>query len=406
MKTKDFDSIESALAALKAGEMIIVVDDDNRENEGDLIIPAEKITPEKVNFMAQFGRGMICAPLTETHAKKLQLPLQVSHNTSAHGTAFTITIDAKENISTGISASDRAHTLKLLATSLEAEDFVRPGHIFPLIAKDGGVLSRDGHTEAAVDLSRLSGHAPVGVICEIMNPDGSMSRLPELIELKKQHNLKLISIADLKTYRLTHEDLISEHEVIPFEHRYGEFNLHIFRSEILKQEHIALVKGDPKQWRQEPVIRLHSECLTGDVFGSVRCDCGAQLDRAMKMIETHGSGALLYLKQEGRGIGLFNKIKAYKLQDTGLDTVEANLKLGHQADARDYSLAAMMLKRLGITTGKILTNNPSKISSLTKLGLKNFTMENMPLDAHAKNRNYLMAKKDKLGHQFNEPFIH
>jgi 3,4-dihydroxy 2-butanone 4-phosphate synthase/GTP cyclohydrolase II len=401
MKTK-FDSIESAILDIKQGKMIIVVDDDDRENEGDLIMAAEKATPEQINFMAKFGRGMICAPLSEEKAHQLDLPLQVSKNNSAHGTAFTVTIDANSNISTGISAADRAHTLNLLSSSSKASDFVKPGHIFPLIAKNGGVLVRQGHTEAAVDLCSLSDLTPVGVICEIMNDDGTMSRLDELVEFKNKHQLKLISITDLRKYRLQHENLISERVSIPFSHKYGEFKLTVYKSAILNQEIIALIKENQKPHDELPLVRLHSECFTGDIFGSYRCDCGDQLDQSMKLIEEHGHGVLLYLRQEGRGIGLFNKIKSYALQDQGMDTVEANIHLGFKPDLREYSMASMILKELGLTEFKLLTNNPHKLSALKELGLGKISLHPIPLHQHMKNYSYLLTKKLKLGHLLDD----
>jgi 3,4-dihydroxy 2-butanone 4-phosphate synthase/GTP cyclohydrolase II len=323
----------------------------------------------------------------------------VETNTASLGTAFTVTIDAKEKISTGISASDRSHTIKLMTDKdTVAGDFVRPGHIFPLIAKDGGVIERPGHTEASVDLSRLAGFSPVGVICEIMNPDGSMARFPELCELADKHNIKMISIADLIEYRKNTENLISTVESIPFPTKFGEFQMYIFRSEILKQEHVAIVKGDLETLKKDsPLVRIHSECFTGDIFGSYRCDCGDQLASSMKMIEEKGSGAIVYLRQEGRGIGLFNKVKAYQLQDQGMDTADANLHLGFPVDSRDYTMAAQILRYFNLSSIKMLTNNPKKIEALAKLGI---TSERVPLEINAnqKNAQYLLTKKVKMGH--------
>lgn len=402
MKTNNLrplDTIESALNELRSGRMIIVVDDEDRENEGDFVMAADMITPEAVNFMATIGRGLICTPLSTELAKKFDLKLQVETNTASLGTAFTVTIDAKEKISTGISASDRSHTIKLMTDKeTTAGDFVRPGHIFPLIAKDGGVLERPGHTEASVDLSRLSGFSAVGVICEIMNPDGSMARFPELCELADKHNIKMISIADLIEYRKNTENLISTVESIPFPTKSGDFQMYIFRSEILKQEHVAIVKGDLETLKKEsPLVRLHSECFTGDIFGSYRCDCGDQLATSMKMIEEKGSGAIVYLRQEGRGIGLFNKVKAYQLQDKGMDTADANLHLGFPVDSRDYTMAAQILRYFNLSSIKMLTNNPKKIEALAKLGI---TSERVPLEINAnqKNAQYLLTKKVKMGH--------
>lgn len=403
MKTNDMrplDTIESALEDLKNGKMIIVVDDEDRENEGDFIMAADMITPEAVNFMATFGRGLICTPVSKEIATKLNLPLQVEQNTASLGTAFTVTIDAREKISTGISASDRSHTIKLMTeSSTVPEDFVRPGHIFPLIAKDGGVLERPGHTEAAVDLARIAGFSPVGVICEIMNPDGSMARLPELCELADKHNLKIISIADLIEYRKRTENLISTVESIPLPTKYGEFSMFIFRSDILKQEHIAVVKGTTEALKKGPtLLRVHSECFTGDIFGSYRCDCGDQLSEALRIIEEKGSGLIIYLRQEGRGIGLFNKIKAYQLQDKGMDTAEANLHLGFPVDMRDYTMASQILRYFEIEDVKVLTNNPLKLASLKKLGMKTVDREPLEINANQKNAQYLLTKKVKLGH--------
>lgn len=403
MKTKELrplDSIESALSDLRAGKMIIVVDDEDRENEGDFVMAADMVTPESINFMATIGRGLICTPLSTELAKKFDLPLQVQTNTASLGTAFTVTIDAKEKISTGISSSDRSYTIKLLSeSSTIASDFARPGHIFPLIAKDGGVLERPGHTEASVDLSRLSGFAPVGVICEIMNPDGTMSRFQELCDLADKHHLKMISIADLIEYRRSHENLISTVETIPFPTKFGEFQMYIFRSEVLKQEHVAIVKGEVSLLKKTaPLVRVHSECFTGDIFGSYRCDCGDQLNSSMKLIDQAGSGMIVYLRQEGRGIGLFNKVKAYQLQDQGMDTAEANIHLGFPVDSRDYTMAAQILRYFEVDKMKLLTNNPQKIEGLKKLGFNNLERAPLEMDANHKNAQYLFTKKVKLGH--------
>lgn len=396
------NTIEEAIIDLKNGKMIIVVDDENRENEGDFVMSAELATPETINFMATHGRGMICAPIDADLAHKLELPLQVQSNTSAHGTAFTVTIDATENISTGISSQDRSHTLKLMANpQTTARDFVRPGHIFPLISRKGGVLEREGHTEAAVDLCKISGLAPVGVICEIMKPDGTMARLDELMKMSREYNLKIISIEDLIKYRKTHDDLITQVESIPFKNKIGEFTLSVFRSEILDEEMMVLIKGSIAL-DNNPLIRLHSECLTGDVFHSNRCDCGDQLNRSMKMIEDAGCGIILYQRQEGRGIGLLNKIRAYELQDQGLDTVEANLKLGFKSDARDYTLASQVLKRLEISKGRLLSNNPFKLEALRDLGLTKLTLEPLTVDLHEQNSRYLFTKMKKFGHKIDQ----
>ncbi|MFL5783148.1 MAG: bifunctional 3,4-dihydroxy-2-butanone-4-phosphate synthase/GTP cyclohydrolase II [Bacteriovoracaceae bacterium] len=405
MKTnlRPLDSIESALADLRAGKMIIVVDDEDRENEGDFVMAADMVTPEAINFMATVGRGLICTPVSTAVAKKLDLPLQVQTNTASLGTAFTVTIDAREKISTGISASDRSHSIKLMTEpTTVAQDFVRPGHIFPLIAKDGGVLERPGHTEASVDLSKLAGFSSVGVICEIMNPDGTMARLPELLDLATKHDLKVVSIADLIQYRRINESLISHVEAVPLPTKNGEFQMYIFRSEILKQEHVALVKGD---LTKNPLVRVHSECFTGDIFGSFRCDCGDQLDRSLKLIEEEGNGMVIYLRQEGRGIGLFNKVKAYQLQDKGMDTAEANLHLGFPVDLRDYTMAAQILNYFTVKGLRLMTNNPQKIDGLTKLNIKNITRFPLEMDAHHKNAQYLFTKKVKLGHLLSQNFL-
>ena len=409
MKTeiRPLDSIESALSDLKLGKMIIVVDDLDRENEGDFIMAAEVVTPEAINFMITQGRGLVCAPISQELAKKFDLPLQVTTNTDSMGTAFTVTIDAKEKVSTGISASDRAHTLKILTQAeTTATDFSRPGHIFPLIAKDGGVLERQGHTEAAVDLSKMAGFAPVGVICEIMNEDGSMARLPDLQALAFKHDMKVISIADLISFRKQTEELITSVESIPFPTKNGDFQMYIFHSEILKQEHVAIIKGEPNLLKNpRTLIRVHSECFTGDIFGSYRCDCGDQLAASMKAIEEAGSGAIIYLRQEGRGIGLFNKVRAYQLQDQGMDTVEANLHLGFAVDNRDYTMAAQILKYFEVDQMKLLTNNPQKIEGLTKLGFKQIERSPLEIDANSKNGPYLFTKKTKMGHLLKQTLL-
>lgn len=409
MKTKTLrplDSIEAALEDLRLGKMIIAVDDEDRENEGDFIMAADMITPEAINFMATIGRGLICTPVSPEVAERLDLHMQVQTNTASLGTAFTVTIDAKEKISTGISSADRSHTIKLMTekTSL-GSDFGRPGHIFPLIAKKGGVLVRNGHTEAAVDLSVMAGFSPLGVICEIMNPDGTMARLPELMELATTHDLKVISIADLIDYRKAQEALITTVESIPFPTKHGDFQMFIFQSETLKEEHVAIVKGRAEDFKTgTPLIRLHSECLTGDVFGSRRCDCGEQLQESLARIQESGLGAIIYLRQEGRGIGLFNKVKAYQLQDTGIDTADANVHLGFPVDSRDYTMAHQILKYFGANNFKLLTNNPKKLEALKKFGHKNVERVSLEINAHAGNTNYLMAKKSKLGHLLDQNF--
>lgn len=397
---RPLDTIESALDDLRLGKMIIVVDDEDRENEGDFVMAADAITPEAVNFMATHGRGMICAPVTVEVARRLQLPLQVDTNTAPLATAFTVTIDAINEVSTGISASDRARTLKLMATTTSGpQDFSRPGHIFPLIAKDGGVLTRIGHTEAATDLARLAGFAPVGVICEIMKTDGTMARRAELEVVATTHNLKIISIADLVRWRKIHENLLNEVESVPLKTSHGEFSLYVFRSHVLNQEHMAIVKGDANLLKTgSPLLRVHSECFTGDILGSARCDCGSQLHASLQAIEKAGSGIVIYMRQEGRGIGLMNKVRAYQLQDKGLDTVEANVCLGLPADAREYSMAAQIMRHFGITAARLLTNNPLKLKALEEFGLKNITREPLETEPHADNANYLATKRAKLGH--------
>lgn len=401
-----FDKIEDALSDLKEGKMVIVLDDEDRENEGDLVMVAEKITPEAVNFMAVKGRGIICAPITKKNAERLELNLMVNQNDSVHETAFTVSIDAA-NGGTGISAADRSDTIKLL-TSDETKpvDLVRPGHIFPLIAKPGGVLQRAGHTEAAVDLALLAGFKPVGVICEIMDEDGTMARRDRLLQLAKEWDLKCVTIKDLIEYRRGHPmpdfkeagPKIELTETIKFPNKYGEFDLHLFETSLSKQpHHIALTMGEISE--EEPVlVRVHSECFTGDIFHSLRCDCGKQLEAAMELIAKEGKGVLLYLRQEGRGIGLPNKIKAYALQDKGYDTVEANQKLGFKDDLREYGVGATILKALKVKKFKLMTNNPRKIVGLEGFDLE--LVERVPLefDANEVNYDYLKTKKDKLGH--------
>ena len=378
--------------------MVIVTDDEDRENEGDFIMAAEKITPEDINFMAKYGRGMICLPLAGERCEQLDLDMMVGNNDALHGTAFTVTIDAKEGTTTGISAFDRAVTIrKVVEPDAKPGDFARPGHIFPLRAADGGVLKRAGHTEATVDLAKLAGLEPAGVLCEIMNEDGSMARMPQLEVIAARHDLKIITIRDLIEYRRRGERLVFREVEVDFPTRYGHFKLIHYRNRITLEHHLALVKGNVAG--DEPVlVRVHSSCLTGDVFGSARCDCGDQLHNAMSMIEKEGRGALLYMNQEGRGIGLSAKLFAYDLQDNGLDTVEANEKLGFGDDLRDYGTGALMLKNLGIKKLKLITNNPRKI-----IGLKGFDLEiteriPMEIAPNPRNIHYLETKRDKLGH--------
>lgn len=394
-----FDSIEDALMDLQKGKVIIVVDDEDRENEGDFIALAEKATPEIINFMITHGRGLVCVPVTNELAKKLELYPMVEHNTDPHGTAFTVSIDYKDT-TTGISAYERAMTIKeMLNPNATPSDFKRPGHIFPLIAKDGGVLTRPGHTEAAVDLARLCNANPAGVICEIINEDGTMARVPQLKKVAQQFGLKLITIKDLIRYRQKHEQLIKREIEIRLPTQFGDFKAIGYSNVIDDKEHVAIVKGNVSENESESVlVRVHSECLTGDVFGSNRCDCGPQLHAALQKIEQAGKGILLYMRQEGRGIGLINKLKAYKLQEQGYDTVEANEQLGFPPDLRDYGIAAQILKDLGVKKIKLLTNNPRKISELSNYGLEVEERVALQMPIKPENKNYLTTKYKKLGH--------
>ncbi len=395
-----FNSIESAIEDIKQGKLVIVVDDEDRENEGDFITAASNATPEVVNFMSMHGRGLICTPLSEERCDELQLQPMVSNNTSLHETAFTVSIDLLGNgCTTGISAQDRSKTiLSLVDPATKPEDLGRPGHIFPLRAKKGGVLRRSGHTEAAVDMARMAGFPPAGVLVEIMNEDGSMARLPELTLIAQKFGLKLISIKDLIEYRLRTETLIREEVRVQMPTKYGQFQLVAFRQVNTGEVHMALKKGD---WNpDEPVlVRVHSSCMTGDILGSLRCDCGDQLHQAMKMIEKEGRGLLLYMNQEGRGIGLLNKLKAYKLQEQGRDTVEANLELGFGMDERDYGVGAQILRHMGISKMKLLSNNPKKRAGLLGYGLE--IIEKVPIEIKANpyNEKYLATKRDKMGHE-------
>lgn len=391
-------SIEDAIKDFRAGKFVIVVDDEDRENEGDLIIAAEKITPEKVNFMLKNARGLLCAPLTMDRCKELDLPKQVGDNTSMLGTPFTVTVDKLEGCSTGVSAHDRAETIKALADpNSTPSTFGRPGHINPLYAQENGVLRRSGHTEAAIDLCKLAGLYPAGALMEIMNEDGTMARMPDLIEMAKEWNMKIITIKDLIAYRLKEESAIEVGVKADMPTEYGHFNIIPFRQKINGVEHLALIKGE---WKGDEavLVRVHSSCATGDILGSKRCDCGEQLHKAMQMIEKEGKGVIIYIQQEGRGIGLMNKMAAYKLQEEGMDTVEANVHLGFKPDERDYGYGAQMLRHLGIHKMRLITNNPTKRVGLEAYGLE--IVENVPLEI-APNKydyKYLKTKKDRMGH--------
>jgi 3,4-dihydroxy 2-butanone 4-phosphate synthase / GTP cyclohydrolase II len=395
-----FHSIEEAVEDLKAGKIVIVVDDEDRENEGDFVALAEGITAESINFMVTHGRGLVCTPISEEIAVKLDLSPMVAANTDSHGTAFTISVD-HVSTTTGISAQERAATVRELVNEDSVpSDFKRPGHIFPLIGKKGGVLRRAGHTEAAIDLAKMAGSKSAGVICEIMKEDGTMARVPELVELAKQHNMKLITIKDLITYRNKTEQMVKREVEINLPTEYGDFKAAGFSNILDNKEHVALIKGDISDG-EAVLVRVHSECLTGDVFGSNRCDCGPQLHAALSQIEKEGRGVLLYMRQEGRGIGLINKMKAYKLQEEGLDTVEANEQLGFAPDLRDYGIGAQILKDLGINKMKLLTNNPRKIAGLKGYDLEVTERVALQMPHNASNEDYLKTKKSKLGHMLH-----
>ncbi|NIM59279.1 MAG: bifunctional 3,4-dihydroxy-2-butanone-4-phosphate synthase/GTP cyclohydrolase II [Candidatus Aminicenantes bacterium] len=392
-------SVEQALKIVKAGKLIIIVDDEDRENEGDLMVAAEKVTPEVINFMTKHGRGLICMPLTEKRLRELEIPLMVRDNTAPFQTAFTVSIDAKKGVTTGISAYDRAKTiLTAIDPKTHPSGLTRPGHIFPLQAQEGGVLERAGQTEAALDIARLAGLRPAGVICEVMNEDGTMARMPQLEEFSQVHDIPILTIADLIKYRMRHERLVTKIEEADLPTKFGHFKVMIFEDSIHKEHHIALVKGEIK--KDEPTfVRAHSQCLTGDTFGSVRCDCGEQLHKSMEMINKEGKGVILYiLSHEGRGIGFANKIKAYAIQERGADTYEANQKLGFKADQREYGIGAQVLVSLGVNKLRLITNNPRKFIGLSGYGLE--IVERVPIEIppNKVNLKYLKAKKEKMGH--------
>jgi len=397
MKTQ-FDPIEAVLADIRKGKIVIVVDDADRENEGDLIFAAEKATPQNLSFMVRYTSGVVCVPMEGGDLDRLNLPLMTQQNLERMRTAYTISVDAARGVTTGISAADRARTIQLLANSkTQPDDLVRPGHVFPLRYREGGVLRRAGHTEAAIDLARLAGLRPAGVLAEVVNDDGTMARLPQLLKFAKKHKLKICTIAALIEYRRTREKLVERVETVKMPTDYGDFNLHLYRSKVDGQNHLALVRGDIVG-RKNVLVRVHSECLTGDVFGSRRCDCGPQLHQAMRQVADAGCGVIVYMRQEGRGIGLAPKIQAYKLQEQGYDTVEANEKLGYGMDLREYGLGAQILVDLGLKTIRLLTNNPKKIVGLAGYGLKIVEQVPIKVKPNPHNERYLKTKREKLGH--------
>lgn len=402
MQRYRFNTIDEAIEDIEKGKMVILVDDEDRENEGDLCMAAEKVTPEAINFMAKYGRGLICLSLTPERVEELKLPLMTEDNTSPFGTAFTVSIEAKRGVTTGISAADRAKTiLTAIDPRTKPDDLARPGHVFPLRARPGGVLQRAGQTEGSVDLAKMARLTPAGVICEIMNDDGTMARVPELMEFAKKHNLKIVTIKDIIKYRMRTELFVKKLVSVKLPTKYGgEFNVIAYTNDIDNAIHLALVKGEIKP-EDEVLVRVHSQCLTGDVFLSERCDCGEQLRKAMEMIKKEGKGVILYMKQEGRGIGIINKLKAYNLQDKGLDTVEANIKLGFKPDLRDYGIGAQILVDIGVRKMRLMTNNPKKIVGLEGYGLK--VVERVSIETKPNERNivYLKTKKKKLGHMLD-----
>ena len=405
-ETSPFASIEEAIEEIRAGRFVVVADDADRENEGDLTIAAQFVTPDAVNFMATYGRGLICLCLTPERCDELGLRQMTDQNEAQFGTAFTVSIEARDGVSTGISAADRARTIQVAVDPTSTpHDVVHPGHVFPLRARAGGVLKRSGQTEAAVDLARLAGLAPAGVVCEIMKDDGTMARVPDLVEFCERHGLKLVTVADLIEYRRRTEKLVERVVPVRLPTDHGDFQAVAYREALTGKQHIALVKGDV-EGQEDILVRVHSECLTGDVFHSRRCDCGEQLEWALAKIEQEGRGVLLYLAQEGRGIGLLNKLRAYELQEQGLDTVEANIELGFKADAREYGIGSQILADLGLTTIRVLTNNPEKISGVSGFGLEVVSQEPIEIEPNDENRSYLETKREKLGHTIGRRLHH